>query len=66
MHGGRPGEFSALAYNAPGLHANTGKLVAQCVPELKSALKNLKMDYIITGSWPQKAAAEAERLFGSE
>jgi hypothetical protein len=24
------------------------------------------MDYIITGSWPQKAAAEAGRLFGSE
>lgn len=24
------------------------------------------MDYIITGSWSQKAAAEAERLFGLE
>lgn len=36
------------------------------MPELKSAVKNLKMDYIITGGWSQKAAAEAERLFGSE
>jgi phosphoserine aminotransferase len=36
------------------------------VPELKSALKNLKMDYIITGGWSDKAAAEAERLFGPE
>lgn len=30
------------------------------------AVKNLKIDYIITGGWSKKAAAEAERLFGSE
>ena len=36
------------------------------MPQLKSALRNLKIDHIITGSRPQKAAAEAERLFGSE
>ena len=67
MHGGGSGEFSALAYNFVGAwvarkHAEIGSTV----PELKSAVKNLKMDYIITGTWSQKAAAEAERLFGSE
>ncbi len=29
-------------------------------------MKDLKIDCIITGGWSQKAAAEAERLFGSE
>ncbi|KAI1115110.1 hypothetical protein F5Y14DRAFT_412249 [Nemania sp. NC0429] len=33
---------------------------------LNSELNNPKMDYIVTGSWSQKAAAEAEQLFGPE
>ncbi|KAI0428784.1 phosphoserine aminotransferase [Xylaria sp. FL1042] len=55
MHGGGGGFITSLAL---GLLAS--------IPDLKSAVKNLKMDYIITGGWSQKAAAEAERLFGSE
>lgn len=67
MHGGGSGEFSALAYNFVGAWvARKHGEIGGSVPELKSAVKNLKMDYIITGSWSQKAAAEAERLFGSD
>ncbi|KAI1349257.1 phosphoserine aminotransferase [Xylaria sp. FL0043] len=36
------------------------------VLKLKSAVENLNIDYITIGGWSQKAAAEAERLFGSE
>lgn len=67
MHGGGSGDFSALAYNFVGAWiARKHREIGSSVPELKSSLKNLKMDYIITGSWSQKAAAEAERLFGSK
>ena len=67
MHGGGSGEFSAMAYNFVGAWvARKHKEIGDSVPELEAAVKNLKMDYIITGGWSQKAAAEAERLFGSE
>jgi phosphoserine aminotransferase len=70
MHGGGSGGFSAVAYNFVGAWvARKYKEMGSddsSIPELKKAVKNLKMDYIITGSWSQKAAAEAERLFGSE
>ena len=67
MHGGGSGQFSALAYNFVGAWvARKQKEIGDSVPELKAAVKNLKMDYIITGGWSQKSAAEAERLFGSE
>ncbi|CAM1509809.1 Fc.00g001440.m01.CDS01 [Cosmosporella sp. VM-42] len=71
MHGGGSGEFSAMAYNFVGnwvarKNKELGLGDNSAAPELKSAVKNLKIDYIITGGWSQKAAAEAERLFGSE
>ena len=70
MHGGGSGKFSAVAYNFVGAWvARKYKEMGSddsSIPELTKAVKNLKMDYIITGSWSQKAAAEAERLFGSE
>ena len=73
MQGGGSGEFSAMAYNFVGnwvvrKRKEMGDLGddESAVPELKSAVKNLKIDYIITGFWSQKAAAEGERLFGSE
>lgn len=70
MQGGGSGEFSAMAYNFVGAWvARKQKELGQgdsSVEELKSAVKNLKIDYIITGGWSKKAAAEAERLFGSE
>ncbi|KAI1632694.1 phosphoserine aminotransferase [Biscogniauxia mediterranea] len=70
MHGGGSGQFAAVAYNFVGAWvARTHKAIGtddNSVSMLKSELKNLKLDYIITGGWSQKAAAEAERLFGSE
>jgi phosphoserine aminotransferase len=70
MQGGGSGEFSAMAYNFVGAWvARKQKAIGlddNSVQELKSAVKNLKIDYIITGGWSRKAAAEAERLFGSE
>ncbi len=67
MPAGGSGEFSAMAYNFVGAWvARKYKELGNSVPELQAALKNLKMDYIITGGWSQKAAAEAERLFGPE
>ncbi|TFA99731.1 Phosphoserine aminotransferase [Trichoderma ghanense] len=73
MHGGGSGQFAAMAYNFVGNWVTRKHKEAQgsesdesAVPKLKSAVENLKMDYIVTGGWSQKAAAEAERLFGSE
>lgn len=70
MQGGGSAEFSAMAYNFVGAwvtrkHKELGPDDSS-VQELKLAVKNLKIDYIITGGWSKKAAAEAERLFGSE
>ncbi|KAF1963618.1 phosphoserine aminotransferase [Byssothecium circinans] len=70
MQGGGSAEFSAMAYNFVGAWvARKRKELGpddSSVQELKLAVKNLKIDYIITGGWSKKAAAEAERLFGSE
>jgi phosphoserine aminotransferase len=67
MHGGGTGEFSATAYNFAGAWvAQKAKELGDSEADLKSAVKDLKLDYIITGGWSQKAAAEAERLFGPE
>ncbi|KAF5022942.1 hypothetical protein F66182_5008 [Fusarium sp. NRRL 66182] len=68
LQGGGSGEFSAMAYNFAGAwvarkHKELGSDDSS-IQELKSAVQDLRMDYIITGSWSQKAAAEAERLFG--
>ncbi|KAI0432962.1 phosphoserine aminotransferase [Xylaria sp. FL1042] len=57
-----PDDYEVLFMHGGG----SGEFDDNSVSILKSELKNLKMDYIITGSWSQKAAAEAERLFGSE
>lgn len=67
MHGGGSGEFSATAYNFVGAWvARKQRELGDSVPELKAAVEGLKIDYIITGGWSQKAAAEAERLYGPE
>lgn len=82
MQGGGSGEFSATAYNLVGAWVARKKLQVfkdlqktdeenlnnpTLMQELKTKIdKELKMDYIVTGSWSQKAAAEAARLFGPE
>lgn len=82
MQGGGTGEFSATAYNLVGAWVTKkkaqifGKSNATdkealddptLMQELKTTVdKNLKLDYIVTGGWSQKASAEAARLFGPE
>lgn len=74
MHGGGTGEFSATAYNFVGAWvANKQKELGldsadpEAVQKLKEVIdKDLKLDYLVTGGWSQKASAEAERLFGPE
>lgn len=40
---------------------------SKAIEQLKEAIdKDLKIDYLITGSWSHKASVEGERLFGSE
>ncbi|CAH0039234.1 unnamed protein product [Clonostachys solani] len=74
MQGGGSGQFAASAYNFVGSwvarkhkeivgDSNDPKLIQK----LKETVdKDLKLDYIITGGWSQKASAEAQRLFGEE
>lgn len=82
MQGGGSGEFSATAYNLVGtwVTKKRNQIFSQVKdgdkdelkhPELVQQLresidKELKLDYIVTGSWSQKAAAEAARLLGPE
>jgi phosphoserine aminotransferase len=78
MQGGGTGQFSATAYNFAGawvarkqreLSAGTegASTDPQAIQQLREAVdKDLKIDYLITGGWSQKASAEAERLFGPE
>ncbi|KAM4056398.1 aminotransferase class-V domain-containing protein [Hirsutella rhossiliensis] len=55
MQGGGSGQFSATALNLVGSWKLRSRVDA-----------DLKLDYIVTGSWSQKAAAEAARLLGPE
>jgi len=78
MQGGGSGQFSATAYNFVGAWVTRkqqeifGKIEGDptnsgSIQQFKEAVdKDLKIDYLITGGWSQKASAEAERLFGSE
>ncbi|UKZ46241.1 hypothetical protein TrVGV298_000442 [Trichoderma virens] len=79
MQGGGTGEFSATAYNLVGswVANKREEIFAQPRHEddglpsqmqlLNDAVNNdLKLDYIITGSWSAKAAAESARLFGQD
>ncbi|KAI9149436.1 Phosphoserine aminotransferase [Paramyrothecium foliicola] len=82
MQGGGTGEFSAVVYNLVGAWVTKkrqeifGQIKATdsedlnnptLMQELRGAVdKELKLDYIVTGSWSQKAAAEAARLLGPE
>lgn len=82
MQGGGSGEFSATVYNLVGawvakkrdevfgdIKSTDKDDVNQ--PTLLQELRHrvdseLKIDYLVTGSWSQKAAAEAARLLGPE
>lgn len=77
MQGGGSGQFSATALNLVGSwvlrHGRDvlGDAAEPSDPRLTQQLRDrvdahLKLDYIVTGSWSQKAAAEAARLLGPE
>ncbi|KAI9650045.1 Phosphoserine transaminase [Ciborinia camelliae] len=81
MQGGGSGEFSATVYNLvgvwvekrkqkilKGLGISSDKIPEDAlVKELQKAVdEELKIDYLVTGSWSLKASQEAARLVGSE
>ncbi|KAF7865718.1 hypothetical protein EAF04_005884 [Stromatinia cepivora] len=82
MQGGGTGEFSATVYNMvgvwvekrkqkilKGLGISSDKDIPEdaLVKELQKAVdEELKIDYLVTGSWSLKASQEAARLVGSE
>ncbi|KAJ0387077.1 hypothetical protein COL922a_003038 [Colletotrichum nupharicola] len=78
MQAGGSGEFSATVYNFVGAwvarqrDAVLKRLAAtEDTPEVIAELRKivdekLKLDYLVTGGWSQKASAEAARLLGSE
>ncbi|KAK0651985.1 pyridoxal phosphate-dependent transferase [Cercophora newfieldiana] len=77
MQAGGTGEFAASVYNLVGawvarqhtalLQANPGADEATILASLRQKVKSeLKLDYIVTGSWSLKAYQEAIRLVGPE
>jgi len=82
MQGGGSGEFSATVYNLVGvwverrkqnilkeLGIEAGKDIPEdeLVRQLQHAIdEELKLDYLVTGSWSLKASQEAARLVGAE
>lgn len=76
MQGGGSGEFSATVYNLVGIWVekrrqelikSIGDDEAAVVKELQKAVEEeLKIDYLVTGSWSLKASQEASRLLGPE
>jgi phosphoserine aminotransferase len=81
MQGGGSGEFSATVYNLVAIWVERRKqrilkeleikdskpLPENVVKELQKAVdEELKVDYLVTGSWSLKASQEAARLIGPE
>lgn len=76
MQGGGSGEFSATVYNFVGfwvektrqeLIKKLGDDEAKVLEALKKKVaEELKLDYVVTGSWSLKASQEAKRLLGEE
>ncbi|TEA22784.1 Phosphoserine aminotransferase [Colletotrichum sidae] len=79
MQAGGSGEFSATVYNLVGAWVArqrddvlkrlgaTDETDDKVVAELRRVVdEKLKLDYLVTGGWSQKASAEAARLLGPE
>ncbi|CAG8978421.1 hypothetical protein HYALB_00013110 [Hymenoscyphus albidus] len=82
MQGGGTGEFSATIYNLVGVwvERRKQKILREIgitdekgIPEdelvkqlQKTVVEELKIDYLVTGSWSLKASQEAARLVGAE
>ncbi|KAI8198119.1 Phosphoserine aminotransferase [Colletotrichum sp. SAR 10_65] len=78
MQAGGSGEFSATVYNFVGAwvarqrdavlkRLGATEDTTEVIAELRKIVdEKLKLDYLVTGGWSQKASAEAARLLGSE
>jgi phosphoserine aminotransferase len=77
MQGGGSGEFSAVVHNLLNVWierrrrrivaADAGKDEDAVAAELRKQIdEELKLDYLVTGSWSSKAAQEATRLVGDK
>ena len=70
LQGGGSGEFSAVVYHMVSIWvARKWKaLVGESgdVEKMKDAVKKMRLDYLVTGSWSLKASQEAARLMGDE
>lgn len=77
LQGGGSGEFSAVVYHMVSVWVErqrvalesglSGKSDAEKVEALREVVRrNLKLDYLVTGSWSLKASQEAARLVGAE
>ncbi|RJE21976.1 phosphoserine aminotransferase [Aspergillus sclerotialis] len=74
MQGGGSGEFDATVYNSVAIWVEKqrqqllqgGASEDEVVKKLQEKLKDLRLDYLVTGSWSQKASQEAVRLLGSD
>ncbi|KXS98740.1 hypothetical protein AC578_10488 [Pseudocercospora eumusae] len=68
LQGGGSGEFSAVVYNLLSVWvAKQLKAVAGDEAKLAQVVKEqLKLDYLVTGSWSLKASQEAARLVGQD
>ncbi|KAI5302073.1 Phosphoserine transaminase, partial [Ascosphaera atra] len=77
MQGGGTGQFSAVVQNLVSVwierrrrkyaaslgEENETEIIAEVQKEID---ENLKLDYIVTGSWSLKASQEAQRMLGSK
>ncbi|EON96680.1 putative phosphoserine aminotransferase protein [Phaeoacremonium minimum UCRPA7] len=80
MQAGGSGEFSATVYNLVGAWVTQKKAAIlkengveekdaepeMIERELRKAVEELKLDYIVTGTWSLKAYQEAQRLLGKK
>ena len=76
MQAGGTGQFSAVVHNLVGVWIEKRRRIAeqelglnedQTVVRLKKEIdQELKLDYLVTGSWSLKASQEASRLIGAQ
>lgn len=67
LQGGGSGEFSAVVYHMVSIWvAKKAQELGNDEAKIREAVKNMKLDYLVTGSWSLKASQEAARLAGPE
>lgn len=71
MHGGGSGEFSAVVFNLVAVWVEQRRKQAEkelagdegkILERVKTEIKELKLDYLVTGTWSLKASQEAANL----